>query len=310
MLPTHPFNDLAGWVEQIAVLPALYHLGLMRWEFLSFGWVLIALYGLAQMTIALVICVPLERLWPIERGGDARLVWTDIFYTALARVGILPVATFVLFYTAQTWLDGALVDHGYIPPMLESLIPPLFGHPVLTFFAYALILDFADYWRHRLSHRLSLWYALHAVHHAQRHMTVWSDDRNHLLDEIISFAWFMMVGLLIGIPPLQFPLLLLGLRLVESFSHANIRARFGWLGERLLVSPRFHRAHHAIGAAGLRSVNYGAVFPIWDMLFGTADFSSDFAPTGDATAPEAMASGGYLVQQWAGMRHLFRTLAG
>jgi sterol desaturase/sphingolipid hydroxylase (fatty acid hydroxylase superfamily) len=310
MLPAHPFNDLAGWIEQVAVLPALYRLGLMRWEFLSFGWVLVALYGLAQMLLAFGVCMPLERLWPIERGGNPRLVWTDIAYTALARIGILPIATFVLFYAAQTWLNGVLVDHGYIPPMLETMIPPLFGHPVLTFFAYALILDFADYWRHRLSHRFRLWYALHAVHHAQRQMTVWSDDRNHILDEIISFTWFMLIGLLIGIPPLQFPILLLALRLVESFSHANIRLHFGRLGERLLVSPRFHRAHHAIGAAGLRSVNYGAVFPFWDMLFGTADFSRDFAPTGDARAPEAMASGGYLAQQWAGMRYLFRTFAG
>lgn len=306
-IPVHPFNDIAGWIEQVAVLPALYRLGLMQWEFVSFGWTLVAVYGVAQMILAYAVCVPLERRYPIERWTEKKPVLVDVFYTFLARVGVLPVMTFVVFYAAQVRLDGFLADRGYIPPMLETMVPPLFGHPVVTFILYALILDFADYWRHRLSHRFRLWYALHAVHHAQRQMTFWSDDRNHILDEIIGFLWFMAVGLLIGIPPLQFPILLLMLRFVESFSHANIRLSFGPIGERLLVSPRFHRAHHGILAAGQRSCNYGAVFPFWDMLFGTADFTRDFSPTGDDSAPEAMATGGYLAQQWSGLVQLLRS---
>lgn len=308
VIPAHPFNDLAGWIEQIAVLPALYRLGLMQWSELSFGWTLVAVYGVTQMVLAYAICVPLERRFPIERWDSRRAVLVDVFYTFVARVGVLPVMTFILFYAAQVRLDGFLADHGYVPPMLETIIPPLFGHPVVTFVLYAFILDFADYWRHRLSHRIRAWYALHAVHHAQRQMTFWSDDRNHVLDEMIGFIWFMIVGLAIGIPPLQFPLLLLMLRFVESFSHANIRLSFGRIGERLLVSPRFHRAHHGILAAGERSINYGAVFPFWDMMFGTADFSKDFSPTGDPDAPEAMASGGWIAQQWSGLVHLARSI--
>ncbi len=104
-------------------------------------------------------------------------------------------------------------------------------------------------------------------------MTFWSDDRNHLLDDLIGALWFGVIALAIGVPPLQFPLLVLVLRFLESLSHANARVSFGWLGERLLISPRFHRAHHGVLAAGQRSCNYGAVLPWWDMLFGTADFS-------------------------------------
>jgi len=46
------------------------------------------------------------------------------------------------------------------------------------------------------------------------------------------------------------------------------------------------------------------VLPWWDMLFGTADFSDGYAPTGDPTSEEAMATGSYLAQQWAGLRRL------
>ena len=129
-----------------------------------------------------------------------------------------------------------------------------------------------------------------------------------MLDDFISALWFGLVALLNGISPIQFPLLVLLLRFVESLSHANARLSFGPFGDRLVISPRFHRAHHGVLAAGQRSCNYGSVLPWWDMLFGTADFSRDFVPTGDPDAAEALASGGYLAQQIAGLRSLVTAL--
>jgi sterol desaturase/sphingolipid hydroxylase (fatty acid hydroxylase superfamily) len=303
---TMPFDWAAGILQVHAVLPLLYALDLMQWEDAGYGWSRFAVYGAVQVAVTYAVCVPLERIWPIERWSDRRGVAVDVLYTLIARVGLLPLVTFVLFYALQTRLNGFLTDHGYVPPTLERWIPGLLGQPTLTFLLYVVILDFADYWRHRLSHIFDWWYALHALHHAQTQMTFWSDDRNHVLDELMSFGWFIGVGLLIGVPPLQFPLLVLLLKFLESFSHANTRVRFGWLGERLLISPRFHRAHHGLLAAGQRSCNFGAVLPWWDMLFRTADFSSDFVPTGDPTAEPALVRGGWTAQQAAGLRRLLR----
>ncbi len=302
------FSTIAGWLDQHLILPVLYRFGWMAWEELSFDWALICVYGLFAVLVTYAVCWPLEAAFPVERWTSRKAVAVDVFYTLLSRVGVIPIVSFLLFYQAQVFFSGALVDHGVIPPTLETLVPGLFGHPLATFVLYALILDFADYWRHRLSHSVRVWYALHALHHAQRQMSFWSDDRNHIADELISFAWFFAVGLAIGIPPLQFPLLILALRFMESLSHANIRLSFGRIGERLLISPRFHRLHHALRAAGRTSCNYGAVFPFWDMMFGTADFSAVYLPTGDARAPEALASGGYFGQQWAGAKLLAKAL--
>ncbi|CAH2599227.1 Sterol desaturase family protein [Rhodovastum atsumiense] len=307
---TAPFDFLAGWLQENLLLPLLYALGMMEWEDVSFGWALFAVYGMAQVIVTYAVCVPLERWRPVEAWPDARAVTVDVLYTLIARVGLLPLITFVLFYKIQVMLNGFLADQGWVPPTLERLFPVLLGQPVLTFCLYVVILDFSEYWRHRLSHRFDWWYSLHAVHHAQRQMTFWSDDRNHLLDEVISFVWFTAVALLIGIPPMQFPLLVLLLRLIESLSHANTRLCFGRIGERLLISPRFHRAHHGTTAAGQQSVNYGAVLPWWDMIFGTADFSRAYVRTGDPTAEEALATGSYAAQQWAGLRRMLRVLAG
>ncbi|MDA8249675.1 MAG: sterol desaturase family protein [Rhodospirillales bacterium] len=301
---TDPLGFLADRLQNDLLVPLLYRLGWMQWQELAFGWALFAVYGALQVALTFAVCMPLERWRPVARWPDARPILTDVFYTVLSRVGLLPLVTFVAFYHVQTWFTGWLLDLGWMPPTLEAVFPGLVGHPLLTFLAYAVILDFADYWRHRLSHRFGWWYALHSLHHAQRQMTFWSDDRNHLLDDLASALWFGAIALLIGISPFQFPLVVLLLRFLESLAHANARVSFGAVGERLLISPRFHRAHHGIRAAGSRSCNYGAVLPWWDMIFGTADFSPAFPPTGDPSAEEALATGSYVAQQRAGLRRM------
>ena len=302
-----PFDIAAGWLQENLLVPVLYWSGLMNWEDVSYGWALFAMYGAAQVAVTFAVCLPLERWRPVERWPDNNAVWIDVAYTILSRVGILPLVTYVMFYRAQVAIGGWMADRGLVTPTLEGLFPVLLGRQVIVFVLYAMILDFAEYWRHRLSHQFRWWWALHSLHHAQRQMTFWSDDRNHLLDDVISFVWFGAIALAIGVPPLQFPLLVLVLRFLESLSHANVRLSFGWLGDRLLISPRFHRAHHGIRAAGGRSCNYGAVLPWWDMLFGTADFARDYVPTGDPSGEEALATGTYWQQQMAGLRRFIRT---
>ena len=301
------FSIIAGDIDQYAILPILYHFGWMEWEELSFDWALVCVYGMFAVIVTYAICWPLEHFFPIEHWQNKKAVAVDVLYTFISRVGIIPIISFIVFYQVQTWFTGTLVSAGFIPPTLETMFPILFGHPLVTFLIYALILDFADYWRHRLSHSFRAWYALHALHHAQQQMSFWSDDRNHLFDDVIAFIWSFAIGLAIGIPPLQFPLLILLLRFIESFSHANIKVSFGPL-EYILVAPRFHRLHHALRAAGRGSFNYGGVFTIWDIIFRTADFSPVWLPTGDAKAPEALATGSYLEQQVCGARMFFNAL--
>lgn len=301
------FSILAGMMDQTFVVPVLYYFHLMAWDDIGFDWCLICIYGLFAVIMTYAVCVPLELWRPVEHWPSKKNVMVDVLYTLLNRVGVVPLVTFVLFYQVQNWFTGILVENGFVPPTLDSLIPDLLYHPLFTFLLYALILDCADYWRHRLSHMFRSLYALHALHHAQRQMSFWSDDRNHLLDDIIAYVWFFIIGLAIGIPPLQFPLLMLSLKFMESLSHANIRLSFGPL-EPILVSPRFHRLHHAQRAAGRVSCNYASVFSLWDVIFRTADFSNVYLPTGDARAPEALATGSYLQQQITGLKLFGRSL--
>lgn len=304
-------DALTGFLFAEALQPAMYALGLMDWAEDAFEWLDFALLGAAAMLISWLVCRPLEAWRPVEPVTDRRAVRTDVLYTVLVRLGLLPLLAFVVLASLAAWWEATVADSGFVPPTLETLVPALRDHPLLAFAVYVVVLDFGEYWRHRFQHRFGWWWALHSVHHAQRQMTFWTDDRNHVLDDVLGALWFGGLALLIGVPPAQFPLILLLLRVAESLSHANVRLSFGRVGERLVVSPRFHRLHHGELSAGQQGKNYAVLLPVWDWIFGTADFRRDVFPrTGDPDGPEALATGGWLRQQAVGLRRMVGALAG
>ena len=92
---------------------------------------------------------------------------------------------------------------------------------------------------------------------------------------------------------------------IQSWQHANIKVHLG-PAKYLLVSPMFHRMHHAVGygheAIGKSGVlggcNFGILFPWWDMLLGTAIFTKEVYPTG---VRNLTVSENILTQQWQGL---------
>ena len=147
---------------------------------------------------------------------------------------------------------------------------------------------------------------------------MWSDNRNHLLDDIIHDTIIVVVAQLIGVAPGQFIALVAFMQLSQSLQHANLRLGFGAIGERFWVSPRFHRLHHAIGIGheshGARTLgghNFGVLLPWWDMLLGTGKFDGPLQDTGirDQVEPDAQGrlrdyGRGFWQQQWLGLKRL------
>ena len=154
------------------------------------------------------------------RGGHSRLILERVPQT------VLLTGTALLLAISLGVTLGALAA-SRVGSWADSLIT------VLALVVYVVVLDFGEYWRHRAQHGFRWWWALHEIHHAQRQMTFWTDDRNHILDDVLAALWFGAIALLIGVPPGQFPIIVLLLRLGESLSHANVRLSFGRLGERL-----------------------------------------------------------------------------
>jgi sterol desaturase/sphingolipid hydroxylase (fatty acid hydroxylase superfamily) len=305
------WDQMNGWLFETLVQPLLYAGGLMEWAEDAFEWMDFALFGLLQVLIIYAICRPLEAWMPVEPRSDRRSIRTDVIYTLLTRLGLLPLIAFVAFASMEARLSGLVADSGWVPPTLETLFPILRDWPLLALCVYIIVLDFGEYWRHRFQHMFPWWWALHSIHHAQRQMTFWTDDRNHIVDDLIGAVWFGGLALLIGVPPGQFPIVIIVLRLAEALSHANVRMSFGALGERIFVSPRFHRLHHGVLGSGESGKNFAVLLPVWDMIFRTGDFErSRYPETGDPDLPESLATGGWLHQQWAGLRRMGAALVG
>lgn len=320
-----PLTDAFGQLQQAlfesVVQPVLFHTGqgnLLEDGYAATGWLLV---GLIQLVLMLLLFAPLQRWWPAERqahGGPA--VRVDVLYTLLHRLGLFRLA---MFFSVDPLLDtlfGEAAVQGVQGIQLDALVAPLWPGVLDTawasFLLYLLAFDLLDYWIHRGQHQIDRWWALHAVHHSQRQMTLWSDNRNHLLDDLIRDVLLAFTARAIGVAPGQFVAVVAVTQLLESLSHANARLSFGWLGERLLVSPRFHRQHHAIGVGHeshgpgtLGGCNFAVLFPVWDLLFGTARFDGRYEPTGIRDQlPEQGARDygeGFWAQQWLGLRRLF-----
>ena len=311
---TNFFSQAQQGLFEAVVQPIIFALGvggMVEDGFTATGWFLV---GVLQLIVLLAVFAPLQKFKPVEAITDRGTIRTDILYTLIHRLGFFRLA---LFFTLDPLIEagfGAMRVTGMETFHLDQWLFGMIGmeSALLGFFIYLVVFDFFDYWIHRGQHGLNWWWQLHSLHHAQRQMTMWSDNRNHLLDDVLRDSILVCVGLAVGIAPGQFVALVALTQLSESFQHANVRVWFGSLGERLLVSPRFHRLHHSVGIGHespsrvLGGHNFGVLLPWWDLLFRTGNFEKRFDATGvrDQIEQGRNYGQGFLEQQWLGLKRL------
>ena len=292
------------------VLLAIGEAALLEVGYEASAWLLV---GLLQVAVLVLVIGPLQRWRPVDAVTDRATIRTDVLYTLIHRLGLFRV---VLFFSLDPLFDamfGAIRTAGYGTFHVDQLWPGITDIAVVSLLIYIVIFDFVGYWVHRGQHQFEWWWHLHSLHHAQRQMTMWSDNRNHLLDDVLVDITVVLVAQLIGVAPGQFIAIVFLTQLSESFQHANVRLWFGRVGERLWVSPRFHRLHHSIGlgheSAGMQTLgghNFGVLLPWWDMLFKTANFEQRYDPTGirDQVELNRDYGRGFWSQQWLGLKRL------
>lgn len=307
------FSVVQQWLYESLIQPLAFSLGLgnrLEDAYDATGWLLV---GLMQLTVLVAVIGPLQRWRPVETITDRAAVRTDMLYTVIHRLGLFRL---VLFFTLAPLFDdlfGMLRVAGLGTFHLDDLWPGVTDQALVSLVIYLLAFDFLNYWIHRGQHQFEWWWRLHSLHHSQRQMTMWTDNRNHLLDDIIRDAMVVVAAQLIGIAPGQFVAIVAFTQLSENFQHANVRLWFGRVGERLWISPRFHRLHHSIGLGHesrgkntLGGFNFGVLLPWWDMLFGTANFELRYDPTGvrDQVEQGREYGRGFWAQQWLGLLRL------
>ncbi|WP_332775594.1 sterol desaturase family protein [Polaromonas sp.] len=120
---------------------------------------------------------------------------------------------------------------------------------------------------HYLSHRVSLLWRLHAVHHSVQRMYGFNGLMKHPLHQAIEAAAGISPLLLVGMPVSVAAVLAFAISIQLLLQHANVDMQLGPLCKVFAWAP-LHRFHHMkYGAAG--DVNFGLFFNLWDRLLGT-----------------------------------------
>ena len=299
------FATAQQWLFESAVQPVMFAMGegaRLEEGFDGTGWLLV---GILQLAVMLLLIAPLQWWRPVEKVTDRAAVRVDILYTLIHRLGLFRL---VMFFTLDPVFDALVVElrgMGLSTLHLDDLWPGVTDLAWVSLIIYLVVFDAVNYAIHRGQHQFEWWWRLHALHHSQRQMTMWNDSRNHLLDDLLRDLIWVLVAQLIGIAPGQFVAVVALTQLSENLQHANVRLWFGKVGERLWISPRFHRLHHSV-QADRRGANFGVLLPWWDMLFGTADFSLKYEPTGvrDQVEQGVDYGRGFWSQQWLGLKRL------
>jgi sterol desaturase/sphingolipid hydroxylase (fatty acid hydroxylase superfamily) len=142
---------------------------------------------------------------------------------------------------------------------------------LLTVIVSALVLDlFGGWMSHMIEHKIPLFWRMHIIHHADNNVDVTSGLRHHPLESVWRGIFFLIAIIICGAPIYAVMIYQTVLTVFVAFTHANISLP-AWLDKGLsyvLVSPNMHKVHHHWKQPYTDS-NYGAVFSIWDRLFGT-----------------------------------------
>lgn len=220
---------------------------------------------------AALILTPAERFAPaspqplVWRKG----FWLDAIYwfctpllTRCITGGVLAALLIAIaFCIGFENIPSDFLLHGFGPVSRQPLW--------LQAFQILLITDFVDYWTHRTLHRGRFW-KIHAIHHSPEEMNWISSSRVHPLNDLITRSFQILPILVFGFSALAIIGVVPLVSFYVMFVHSNIRWDFGPL-RWVLVSPAYHRWHHTTDAEGIDK-NFAGIFPIWDVIFGTAHF--------------------------------------
>ena len=189
---------------------------------------------------------------------------------SLADVGCAAMSQVVdLAVTALSVAGYAFAARGFAGVIFQPAWPWALGlhpSPMLSWLAVFLLVDLGQYLVHRLSHRVSLLWACHSVHHSSEELNYTVALRNSSFHGFFVWIFFLPLAI-IGVPWTVVATCYALNELYQFWLHTRLIGRLGWL-ELVLNTPSHHRVHHGRDAKYLDR-NFAGVLIVWDRLFGT-----------------------------------------
>ncbi len=211
--------------------------------------------GVAGTTAAFVLALE----WVYERHAGWRLTWreffTDLFYVVLGFT--------VIDWVSKNWGEAPLLA---VKSTLHIDTPWAMALPFLVQVALVVVLiEFGQYWMHRLMHNFTPFWMTHAPHH---HITQLNAMKGWVGNPIELFLISLSVVALFDLPLRAVLCGVSVLMAVSIYAHANVRSDPPRWYAFVFTTIRNHSLHHSVPLEDTRC-NYANSLILIDRLFGT-----------------------------------------
>lgn len=214
-----------------------------------------------------------ERLYPFvpdwnRSHGD---IATDAAWAATI------VTTGALFSPAIVALGAGL--GGLLSAQLGSPIwPKQWPLPAQLVLALVVV-EFFQYWMHRLEHEVDWLWRFHATHHSAPRLYWLNASRFHLIDITLLNVGYIVPLVALGAEGPVFTLWIVVSSVHGICQHANMQIRCGPLNW-IFSMAELHRWHHS-RLIRESNTNYGLNLILWDIVFATRFLPADRKPPED-----------------------------
>lgn len=158
------------------------------------------------------------------------------------------------------------------------------------FIIIAIADDLTQYWYHRLHHEIPWLWRFHRTHHSASYMGMAMASRQNVIYTIFFSQTYLTTALVylgLGAPAIVVRAIK---GTITTLAHSSIPwdkplyehrwlHPLAWVLERLISTPATHHAHHAAttdDGVGYYKGNFGNMFFLWDIIFGTALISRKY----------------------------------
>ncbi|WP_420146832.1 sterol desaturase family protein [Spirosoma sp.] len=164
--------------------------------------------------------------------------------------------------------------------------------------------DLTQYWYHRLHHEVPFLWRFHRTHHSAPYMGMAMASRQNVIYTLFFSQTYLTTALVyVG---LGYPALFVkGIKsIITTLAHSSIPwdkpfyenkwlHSIAWVLERFISTPATHHAHHADtndDGVGHYKGNFGNMFFLWDVIFGTGLITRQY--------PKSYGIASYQQEEW------------
>lgn len=237
--------------------PAMIAVVLLFWAYgpealLKNSWTLLVTSSLITITVLL-----LELVFERHPGWrmDKREFFTDLFYVVLSSTVIAWVAEKGAedpLKAAKAWLGITTHWLAHVPWLAQVAM-------------VIVIIEFGQYWMHRLMHNVTPFWLTHAPHH---HLTQLNAAKGAVGNPIELFLITLSVLAFFDFNNTALFAAFNTTGVIATFAHANVRSNPPIWYSFFFTTIRHHSLHHSTDYDATRS-NYGNSLILLDRIFGT-----------------------------------------